>query len=124
MAQKLRLDSAGIAEMLRSADVALAISEAAEGVAGSVHEVAHGGEVVPVRVDEYTTDRAAAGVTMAHPAGLGIEAKRGSLSRAAEANGLEVHGESPDDLIDYVTRSGKKRKATRAQVANWTRGGS
>lgn len=27
-----------------------------------------------------------------------------------------------DELVDYVTKSGKSRKATRAQVANWTRG--
>ena len=119
---QLRLDSPGILEMLQSSDVALVIAEAAESVASGVRETAHGGETIPVVVDEYTTDRAAAGVTMAHAAGIGMEAKHGSLSRAAEGAGLEVHGESPDDLIDYTTAAGKKRKATRAQVGNWTRG--
>jgi len=33
-----------------------------------------------------------------------------------------VGGGSDDELVDYTTKSGRTRKATRAQVANWTRG--
>jgi len=121
-ASKLRLDRPGIVEMLRSAGVAAAIEGAAESVARNVSESARNGDPIPVKVGTYVTDRAAAGVTMAHPAGLGIEAKRGSLSRAASAAGLEVNGEGAEQLLDYVTKSGKKRKATQAQVDNWSRG--
>lgn len=48
------------------------------------------GEQMPVTVTHYTTDRAAAAVTIAHPAGLAIQAKHGTLTRAAAAAGLEV----------------------------------
>ena len=125
MAARLRLDHAGIEEMLKSAEVAGVIDDAAAAVASGVSETARDGQAVPVEVDSYTTDRAAAGVTMAHPAGLGIEAKRGTLSRAAAAAGLEVSaGAEASQLLDYVTASGRRRKATRAQVDNWTRGRS
>lgn len=86
----LRLDSPGIAEVLKSAEVASAVSAAAHAVASGVDETARNGEAIPVRVSTYTTDRAAAAVTMAHPAGLAKEARYGSLARAAEAAGLEV----------------------------------
>jgi hypothetical protein len=87
---KLRLDRPGIAEVLQSAAVAAVIEGAAQSAAGNVSETARNGDAIPVKVSTYTTDRAAAAVTLAHPAGLGIEAKRGSLSRAAAAAGLEV----------------------------------
>ena len=43
-----------------------------------------------VTVRSYTTDRAAAAVTIAHPAGLSMQAKHGSLTKAAASLGLEV----------------------------------
>lgn len=43
-----------------------------------------------VVVSSATTDRAKAFVTIAHPAGLAMEAKHGTLRRAAAACGLEV----------------------------------
>lgn len=43
-----------------------------------------------VTVRPYTTDRAAAAVSIAHPAGLAIEAKHGALKKAAASVGLEV----------------------------------
>jgi hypothetical protein len=43
-----------------------------------------------VVVHSATTDRAKAFVTIAHPAGLAIEAKHGALKKAAAACGLEV----------------------------------
>jgi len=87
---KLRLDHPGIAEVLKSAEVAGVVESAAQAVAAGVAETARNGEAIPVRVSLYQTDRAAAAVTMAHPAGLAKEAKYGSLARAAESAGLEV----------------------------------
>lgn len=51
------------------------------------------GNVVDAKVEvrSYTTDRAAAAVTIVHPAGIAMEAKHGTLRRAAAAEGLEVH---------------------------------
>lgn len=43
-----------------------------------------------VQVTPYTTDRAAAAVTIAHPAGTAMEAKHGTLRKAAAAAGYEV----------------------------------
>lgn len=94
MAARLRLDHPGIAEVLKSAPVASLIELAAESVASNVDEHARDGQPIRVLVETYTTDRAAAAVTMAHPAGLPIEAKRGSLARAASAYGLEVTARS------------------------------
>lgn len=92
-AVRIRLDHPGIAEVLNSAEVAAAIAGLAASVAANARSdgaVARNG--VPVEVSTYTTDRSAASVALAHPAGLAIEAKHGSLIRAAGAAGLEVHG--------------------------------
>lgn len=45
---------------------------------------------VPVTVSSYTTDRAAAAVTIAHPAGLAVQAKHGLLTKAAAGAGVKV----------------------------------
>jgi len=45
-----------------------------------------------VIVRSYTTDRAAAAVSIAHPAGLAMQAKHGALTKAAASLGLEVKG--------------------------------
>lgn len=88
---RVRLDHRGMAEILKSAEVAAAVEEVAlaAGVRAEAHPsvVAHG---VDVRVDSYETDRAAASVTLAHPAGLNIERKYGVLTDAASAQGLDV----------------------------------
>jgi hypothetical protein len=120
---KVKFDSAGVLAMLQSAGIRKAVSDAAKRVAAGASIAAHDG-AVEVVVDETTTDRAKAFVTLAHPAGLGLEAKHGVLTKAARAAGLEMSGEAPTDLVDYRTKAGKTRKATRAQVANWTRGSS
>jgi hypothetical protein len=81
----IRLDSGGIWAMLKSAEVRRAVHEAAERIADRVrsdpavvrHEVAD-----DVNVRDYTTDRAVSVVAIAHPAGRGLEAKHGSLSKA------------------------------------------
>lgn len=96
MPSKLKLDHPGIKEMLMSAEVAAIVAAVAETVAGNVSESARNGDAIPVDVSEYTTDRAAAAVTLAHPAGLGKEAKYGTLSSAAAAAGLEVTERMPE----------------------------
>ena len=90
MAGKLRLDRGGIREVLVSDKVRSVVDLSAERVASGVSETARDGTPIRVVTASYRTDRAAAGVTMAHAAGLGIEAKRGTLARAAAAAGLEV----------------------------------
>lgn len=87
---KVRLDRAGIAEVLVSDDVRVGIDTAAHSVASYIDETVSSGEALPVKIDAYTSDRAAAGVTLAHAAGLGKQAKHGTLTRAASAAGLEV----------------------------------
>lgn len=85
----IKLDSGGMRAMLSSGPVAAAINSLAQSVASSIDVEAHDGPV-PVRVGQYTTDRAAASVSLAHPAGLPLEAKYGVLAKAAGAAGLEV----------------------------------
>lgn len=81
---KIRLDHKGIAQMLKSQPFAEAVHDLAERVAGNVVVDAD------VEVRDYTTDRAASSVTIAHPAGLAIQAKHGVLTKAAASVGLEV----------------------------------
>lgn len=128
MAKRIKLDNRGINLVMASGPVTAATAAAASSVASKISEKAKGGETVPVTIRPRGVTlrrdfipRTAFDVTLAHPAGIGIEAKRSPLTRAASASGLEVNGDL-NDLVDYVTKSGKKRKATRAQVANWTRG--
>lgn len=83
---EVELDYEGIGEMLKSYPVRKEIMGAARQMAAHV-EAEHD---VPVEVHAYTTDRAAAAVTIAHPAGIAIQAKYGALTRAASAQGLEV----------------------------------
>lgn len=91
MAGDVTLDGAGIRALLKSQEFADAVNAAATTIAAQVEAqptvVRHD---VPVKVDEYTTDRRAAGVTIAHPAGLAMQAKHGAFTRAAAAAGYEV----------------------------------
>jgi hypothetical protein len=96
VAPKLKLDSPGILEVLQSAQVAAVVEGLAETIAGSIDETARNGDPVRVLTEGYTTDRAAAAVILAHPAGLGKEAKHGTLTRAAASAGLEVNASTPE----------------------------
>ena len=98
---RIRLDSAGIGRLLKSAAMHNATREAAEAVANNVRDMdirvgdKDGGarEVeLPVTVRVVTTDRAHANVTLAHPAGAAVQAKHGALTKAAAEAGLEVRG--------------------------------
>lgn len=83
----LKLDHGGIAEILTSAPVAAAVREIADQVAAGVRSQKPGAEVV---VDSYTTDRAAASVTIRDVRALLWQVRDGVLTRAASGVGLEV----------------------------------
>lgn len=82
---ELHLDHKAIGELLMSSEMRKITGPAAAAVAAAVD-----GHGKPVRVRSYTTDRVAEAVSIAHPAGLAIEAKYGALSRAAASVGLQV----------------------------------
>jgi hypothetical protein len=88
MKTTLELDHDGIAKILmedmRGPVHAAAVAIAAAVDVGSVTDA-------EVTVRDYTTDRAASAVSIAHPAGLAIQAKYGSLTKAAASIGLEVN---------------------------------
>lgn len=95
----VKLDSAGIASILKSQTmqqlIGLKTTEVASNVIdqkigvgdkdGGAHEIP-----LPVESKVVITDRAHGIVTLAHPAGQNVEAKHGSLGKAALAAGLEV----------------------------------
>jgi hypothetical protein len=75
-------DHAGIGEILKSAEAAAIVNAAARKIADTVGPDA--------QVDEYTTDRRAASVSV--PAEM--QTRDGALTRAAAAVGLEVRSSS------------------------------
>ena len=87
---KIKIDSDGMAELLKSAAIMTAVENAARVVADNAEKdpsvQRHG---VPVGVRTGYTDRARAVVALAHPAGIGIQAKHGTLTRAVSAAGLK-----------------------------------
>lgn len=83
------LDHKGMREMLKSDEVRAEVLRLANGVAQEL-TVTIDGKHPEIKTGTYTTDRAAAGVTIAHPAALLVEAREGVLARAASAVGLEV----------------------------------
>lgn len=94
-----RVDREGVAELLRSPELAEHVKELAETVATLAR--ARGlrvvnGDPLPIEVlNDPAPDRTAFTVAVRHPAGTGMEAKYGVLTRAAEAVGIEVHGMDP-----------------------------
>ena len=92
----LRLDSAGISEILNSPKVASAVESLGNAVAANVSADVSGEPIdVDVRMrvasgGRLRGERPAADITMLHPAALRVEAKRAPLARAAAAAGLEV----------------------------------
>lgn len=87
---RIDLDSGGMEEVLKTL-MRPSVEAAAKAVASNVKV----GSVTEAEIltDSYTTDRAAVAVVIAHPAGLALQAKYGSLTKAAAAAGLEVKGE-------------------------------
>lgn len=98
-APKVTLNHAGMAELLKSGEMQALVEKAAEEIAQNVRDQGimvgafkgGAGEIpLPVTVSKTTTDRAHASVTLAHPAGIAVQAKHGALTKAAAAAGLEV----------------------------------
>jgi hypothetical protein len=93
------LSDRGMEALAKSAAVAALVAKAAEEVADNVRSQGirvqgiPGDVELPVKVSTYETDRARASVTLAHPAGLAVQAKHGALSRAAASAGLDVNAD-------------------------------
>lgn len=91
----IRLDRVGMGLMLKSAGMAAVIAETAEAVASNARQnpgvQKHAAEI---KVETYTTDRAAAAVLIKDPIGMGIQAKYGALTQAAGSQGLDVRTNS------------------------------
>ena len=126
MASRVKLNHAGIAAALKSGEMHAAVQAEAEKVKANVEAqgitvggfAGDRGEIpLPVEVSMSTTDRAHANVSLAHPAGASVQAKHGALTKAAGQAGLKV-----TEVLYYTTKSGKTRRATQAQIDNWTRG--
>lgn len=81
-----KLHRAGIASILKSAEMAAMVGDAARKIAADA-EASSG---LLVEVTTYTTDRAGAAVTITDPKALASQAKHGTLTRAAGAIGVEV----------------------------------
>ena len=100
MARNVRLNSRGVLEQLKSAEVRREVNKLAEEIAriakmnGPLVQGVPGDVVLPVKVEEMTTDRARAAVVIAHPSGLAVQAKHGLLTRAAAQAGVEVKSRS------------------------------
>lgn len=84
-----RLDSAGLAEVLKSGEVRALVNELAARTASNVRSTHPEADVV---VDAYTTDRAAASITIRDARGREWQVRDGVLTRAATSAGLEVKG--------------------------------
>lgn len=91
-----RVDRDGVAEILRSPELAAHLRELAEQVATNARSQGHrvtSGDLLPVDVlTDPSPDRVGFTVAVRHPAGMGMEAKHGVLTHAAGALGLDVHG--------------------------------
>ncbi len=94
----IKLNHAGMAQMLKSVEVGGAVDDLAERVAEAVNSqgrVAHAGygsmgpEIVAT-VKRTMTDRQKAVVIIQHPAAAAMQAKYGILTRAAASVGAEV----------------------------------
>ncbi|WNT44330.1 hypothetical protein SEA_MABODAMACA_10 [Microbacterium phage Mabodamaca] len=87
------INPAGIRAVLVSEGVRAAVNGTADRVASHIEgkAISHDGPI-PIVVDSYTTDRAGAGVTLAHASGIWKEFYDGYLVNAAAAEGLDVNG--------------------------------
>jgi hypothetical protein len=96
---RVRINSAGARAVLNSTGVVAATQAAAEAVAENARDQdikvgdRDGGKFeydLPVTVKMFTTDRPHAVVALAHPAGDSVQAKNGTLTKAAGQAGLDV----------------------------------
>lgn len=87
LASTFRRDSPGIAAILKSGGFAGMVGSVASQIAGNVRASRPDADVV---VDSYTTDRAAASVTIRDVRARTWQARDGILTRAAAGVGAEV----------------------------------
>jgi len=87
MARSFTRDSAGIAQILKSPEFAKAVDDIAQRVAAQVRSRKN----VEVVVDRYTTDRAAASVTIRDVRGMIYHVRDRIFDAAAGSVGLEVN---------------------------------
>jgi hypothetical protein len=84
---RLELDHDGIAEVLKSQDMAEMVDAATEKIAADVQSVV--GDM-PVTTDSYVTDRAAGSVVIEDVRGMVEQAEHGVLTKAAAAAGAHI----------------------------------
>jgi len=87
----IKVNYAGVGEVLKGSEVQNMVAEVAAEVAGNVPATIDG-ETVTTAVYTYETDRAAAAVVVEHPIAAAFQAKYGTLTQAAGSAGLEVSG--------------------------------
>jgi hypothetical protein len=98
MADRIRLDHKGLAEVLKWETLAADTMAAAESIAaGAQHTTRQGVTVRATTIRRRTTDRVGAVVALSHPAGAAIEAKYGVLTKAAASAGMPVRSRSRKD---------------------------
>lgn len=85
-----RVVEAKAAESVR--DAARKIQRAAYGAGIKVGDVDGGPREIPLPVTIKHHDDNTSSVILAHPSGKAVQAKHGTLTRAAAAEGYEVHG--------------------------------
>lgn len=90
---EFRLDRQGVGEILRGQEAADVVHDYAERIRDIVDREVNddSDDDIGVVTGSYTTDRAAADVTIEHPRGQELQAKHGVLTKAAAMVGLEVH---------------------------------
>lgn len=95
----IRINQAGLDAVLRGPGMRAATRAAAEAVASNARaqgvtvEDENGGEdEIPLPVEVEQGADGAAYVKLAHPAGLAVQAKHGTLTTAAAQAGLDVRG--------------------------------
>jgi hypothetical protein len=77
-------DRRGTAQLLKDPELAKLVHRNAEKIADNLDPD------LDIVVDDYTTDRVASSVTIREPQALLLQARDGTLTRAAAAAGLEV----------------------------------
>ena len=92
MFKQVRLDHAGMASLLKSTDVAEAVSAAADAVRDALPPMGTRTGAARFDVTHGVTDRAKSWVTIMHPVAMGLEARNGYLVRAAATVGLDYRG--------------------------------
>jgi len=88
MANKIVFNQLAVAEILK-----VRMRKPVEDAANKIAAAADVGSVTDakVTVKMYETDRAHAVVAIAHPAGIAMELKHGTLRKAAASQGFEIH---------------------------------